>query len=120
MALDGSQLRLLNLMQDCRAEPPPDREEKIAWLETFLPEIQARSEADLPDSATNRDIDKLVVAAVFVRWRFYLRRTGRDFSPAIRPSPREIAARRDIEERAAAIANQPAPSLPAWIQVRRH
>jgi hypothetical protein len=95
-------------------------QERTLWLETYLPEIEAKAEADLPDSATNREIDKLVVSAVVLRWRYYLRRTPRDFSPARRQSTAEAEIEREIAGRLAALTERPSPQLPSWVTVHRH
>jgi hypothetical protein len=117
--LTAEQRRLLNLLSPCNAEPPPDPAERTAWLECFLPEIEAKAEAELPDSATNHEIDKHVVSAVTVRWRYYLHRTGRDFRADRRPSPYETLLAADIARRAEEMDRQPPPPLPGWVALKR-
>lgn len=81
--------RMANLLGDCRAKPPPDAEERDEWLRVHWPEIEAATDAELPDEATAKQRGAAHARIALARWRVYLR--------SDRWIRREIDERREIE-----------------------
>jgi hypothetical protein len=82
---------LVNLLGPCGADPPPEPDEKAAWLEVYLPEIEASADAELPDDPTGQQRGKRVKSIAMARWRAYLTKTPRQL--------RGAAAAADLERR---------------------
>jgi hypothetical protein len=98
--------RLANLLGDCRAKPPPDAEERDEWLRVHWPEVEAATDAELPDEATPKQRGAAHARIALARWRVYLR--------SDRWIRREIDERREIARMEAfrdAVYSRPPPVI---------
>lgn len=65
--------RLANLLGPHGAQPPPEVDERESWLASFWPEIVAATDAELPDTASDKQRNAARARIALARWRVYLR-----------------------------------------------
>lgn len=63
-------IRLLTALPGC--DPPPEQDEREAWIETYADEVEAAADAELPESASAKQRSAKVVSITRARWRVYL------------------------------------------------
>lgn len=97
----------MNLLGPHVAHPAPLADERREWLSAHWPEIVMAAEAELPDTASERQKGSAAARIALARWRVYLRGPREYRESAALSAMREKSDRRQLE-----IAQEKA--APSW------